>query len=463
MYLNKIFKAGSVIFTSLVLLVSAGSCKILQPYRQPELPSQETLFRDTLTADTANFATMPWQDLFTDHDLVSLIDEALRNNTDMLIAEARMKKAEAALRQSKAALYPSLNVSAGASMPESGGSGATADYQIMGSSSWELDIWGRLRNVKRASLDLYLKSEAYKRAVQTQLVSDVANSYFTLLALDAQLQITEKTVEYRSSDVRTIALMKENDMVTGADLVQSQANLLSAELRIPDLKQNIYETENALSTLVGRNPGLVKRGTLEDQNISFNLIPGIPAQLLSNRPDVQEAEYQLRYGYEMTNAARKYFYPSLTIAATGGYQANDISHIFDPSSAFWNIIGGLTQPLFNKGLNKQRLDAALADQEENVAAYRQVLQYSGEEVADAIHGYHSSTEKIEMRAAQIDYLQKSVDYTMELLKYTSTTNYLDVLTSEVALLTAQLSGVDDKLQQLQYIVSLYRSLGGGWR
>jgi len=213
-----------------------------------------------------------------------------------------------------------------------------------GATSWEADIWGRLRSARRVSLSLFLESEAYKRAVQTRLIANVAASYYTLLAFDAKLQVTEKTIEYRNSDVETMKLMKDNDLVTGADLVQSQANLFSAKVTIPELKQSIYETENALSVLLGRNPGPIVRSTLSEQEISSNLKTGIPAQLLANRPDVQEAEYQFRYGFEMTNVARKYFYPSLTLTATGGLTSTDVSKMFNASSVFWNIVGGLTQP-----------------------------------------------------------------------------------------------------------------------
>jgi len=165
----------------------------------------------------------------------------------------------------------------------------------------------------------------------------------------------------------------------------------------------------------------------------------------------------------MTNAARKYFYPSFTVQAAAGLVASDISKMFNPSSVFWSLLGNLVQPVFNQGINRERLKTALADQEENVAAYKQVILRSGEEVSDALYGYQAATEKMKLRTSQVEYLEKSVSYTMELLKYTSTTNYLDVLTSEVGLLSAQLNSINDKLQQLQSVVALYRSLGGGWK
>lgn len=463
MYLIDKFKSTILILFSLILIVAFNACKVTQPFRVPVITSMETLFRDSTFKDTSNIANIPWRTLFPDIKLVSLIDEAIHNNLDLQTAVARMKKAEATLRQTKSGFFPTLTANASATRQNNGILGVPEGYELWGGSSWEVDIWGKLRNIKRASFDLLLKSEAYKRAIQTQLVAEVADSYYELLALDAELQVTLKTVELRNSDVETIKLMKENDLVTGADLVQSQANLYSAKVTIPDIKQNIYETENALCVLLGKNPGPVVRSTLPEQQVSVDLKTGVPAQLIANRPDVQEAEYQLRYGYEITHAARKYFYPSLTLQASGGLVTSDISKMFNPSSVFWSLLGSLIQPVFNQGINRERLKIAQADQEENVAAYKQVILRSGEEVSDALYGYQTATEKIRLRASQVEYLEKSVSYTMELLKYTSTTNYLDVLTSEVSLLSAQLSAINDKLQQLQSIVGLYRSLGGGWK
>ncbi len=465
MYLQNIIKYGKSLLSLSVLLFVLASCKMLQPYKRPDIVSEEKLFRDLAISDSSNIANVPWKSLFTDTHLQSLIEEAIKNNLDLKIAVARMKKAEANLKQSKSAFFPALSVNAEATYQNEIANvpGIAEPYLLYGSASWEADIWGKLRSAKRANLATFLESEAYKRAVQTQLIASVAINYYTLLAYDAKLQITEKTIENRNADVETMKLMKDNDMVTGADLVQSQANLYSAKVTIPDLKQSIYETENALSILLGRNPGPIDRGSLANQEISADMRTGVPAQLLDNRPDVQEAEYQFRYGFEMTNVARAYFYPSLTITAMGGITSSDLSKLFDASSVFWNVAGGLFQPIFNQGLNKQRLKVAQANQEEYLATFKQTLLKAGEEVVNAMKDYQSATEKTALRTSQIEYLEKSVDYTMELLKYTSSTNYTDVLTSEENLLSAQLNSINDKLQQLQAIVSLYQSLGGGWK
>jgi outer membrane protein, multidrug efflux system len=449
----------------LVPVLFLTSCKMLQPYKRPDIVSVDKLFRDLSIDDTVNIADIPWKNIFTDTHLQKLINEAIINNSDLQIALARMSKAEANLMQSKLAFIPSINANANGSFQNknSDGSGVSEAYKLYGSMSWEADIWGKLRSTKRANLDLFLESEAYKRAVQTQLVAEVATDYYTLMAYDAQLQITEKTLGLRDSDVETIRLLKESDVVTGADLVLSQANKYSTEVTIPDIKQNIYRAENALSVLLGRTPGLIERGSLDGQQISYDIKTGVPASLLANRPDVMEAEYQFRYSFDMTNVARSYFYPSVTISANGGLSETDLSRLFNANTIFWNLTGGLVQPIFNQGVNNQRLKIAKANQDEFLAAFKQKLLNAGKEVTNAMHEYQTASDKMTLRSSQIEFLGKSVDYTMELLKYTSNTNYTDVLTSEERLLSAQLGSINDKLQQLQALVELYRSLGGGWK
>ncbi len=445
--------------------VFLSSCHTLEPFSETGLKAEDKLYRDLDTSDSTTIADIPWKNIFADANLQALIDEALANSPDLKIAEQRINKAKASLVQSQLNLLPSLELNGDAIYKNSNsdGTGANKTFQLYGYSSWEVDIWGKLRSTRRASFDSYLQSQAYKRAVQTQLIANVAGYYYTLLAYDAQLKITEQTLKNREAQVETMKELKDADVITGADLVQSQASRYSAEVSIPDIKQNIYKTENALSVLIGRLPGDIKRSTLEEQQVIMELKTGVPAQMLSNRPDVKQAEYQLRYYYEMTNVARSYFYPSLNITAYGGLTETDLSKLLDAKTLFWNLTGGLTQPLFNKGVNMQRLKTAQANKEEYLISYKQTLLEAGTEVANALHDYNTATDKLTIRSNQIGYLEKAVDYTMELLKYSSATNYTDVLTTENNLLAGQLGLVSDKLQQLQAVVNLYHSLGGGWK
>jgi len=448
----------------LLAILSFGSCKVTENYKRPAGIADNKLFRDGNASDTTNMANIPWKKMFNDTLLQGLIQEGIKNNPDLTIALTRIRQAQANLRQSKAAFFPTLDINAGFTKGKTAGTGIKSEsYELYVSSGWEADIWGKLRSSKKAAVAVLLQSNAYKKAVQTQMISDIATDFYTLQAYDAQLQITLKTVENRKLDVITMKQLKESDVVTGAAVVQSEANRYSVEVTIPDLKQNIRVTENALSIILGREPGSIERDSLNTALAWTDLKTGVPMQLLSNRPDVMGAEYQLRYYYELTNAAKAYFYPSLTITAQAGFANGNLSQLFNPSSLFGNVVAGLIAPVFEHGLNKQRLEIAKAQQEEYLATFKKTILNAGQEVSNALYNYQTATDKMKIRELQISFLQKSVDFTKELLKYTANTNYTDVLTSEQSLLAARLSSVNDKVQQMQAVIALYRSLGGGWR
>jgi NodT family efflux transporter outer membrane factor (OMF) lipoprotein len=452
------------------VLVLAGC--VTKQYERPVLNSND-LYRDVVQTDTVSMADLNWKDLFSDANLQGLIAQGLAGNLDLKQAVERISIAEAGFRQSKAALLPSL--AGDVSVTDAKQSRAalnfppgininteTQTYRAQLSTSWEADIWGKLSSAKRSAYASLLQTEAGKRAVQTQLIADIANTYYTLLALDKQLAITEETVKIRLKDVETMRALKEGAIVNGAAVVQSEANLYAAQVTIPDLKRSIREAENALSVLLGKGPAPVERSTLDSQRIYTNLQMGISAQLLQNRPDVEAAELAFRAAFENTNAAKTYFYPALTLTAAGGLSTLELKNFFD-QSIFYNLVGGLTQPIFNRGLNKARLQTAQAQQRQALYAFQQTLLVSGQEVSNALFAFQTAADKESTRAKQVLALEKAVDFTQELLRYSSATNYTDVLTSQQSLLSAQLNGVGDKLQKLQAVVNLYRSLGGGWK
>ncbi|UOE52067.1 efflux transporter outer membrane subunit [Mucilaginibacter sp. SMC90] len=461
------------ILATLAATAVFASC-VTKKYQQPVV-NTDKLYRDTTISDTTSMANMPVNQLFSDTVLVNLIQEGLRENLDLKTAVQRINEAQATFNQSKAAYLPSLDGSLNATRAKTSAASLnfppefansfnlkTTTYQAALSTSWEADIWGKLSSAKRAALASLLQSDAAKRAVQTQLVADIANAYYNLLALDQQLAITEQTLVIRVKDVETVKSLKEGAVVNGAAVVQSEANRYAAEVTIPDLKQSIREAENALSILLARAPGTIKRTTLNDQKPVADLKTGIPSQLLKNRPDVQQAEFAFRSAFENTNLARTYFYPQLTITGQGGLSTLQLKNFFD-NSIFYNFVGGITQPIFNKGQNKARLRTAQAQQQEAYYAYQKSLLTAGQEVTNALFSYQNAIAKQSSRVKQLQALEKSVDYTKELLRYSSATNYTDVLTSEQSLLAAQLSSVNDRLQELQSIVNLYRALGGGWK
>ncbi|HTD98439.1 MAG TPA: efflux transporter outer membrane subunit [Mucilaginibacter sp.] len=460
------------ILLSLLLAGLIQSCKVAKPYQQPDLNLND-LYRGQTTSDTTTIANMPWQNLFTDTVLKALILEGLYQNLDLKTAVQKIEEAQAALGQAKGALLPNLSANAGAARSKQSAaalnlapgteiSTLTTTYQLGLSASWEADIWGKLSSSKRAAYANLLQTDAAKRAIQTRLIADIANNYYNLLALDKELAITTQTLQNRIKDVETMKTLKEAAIVNGAAVVQSEANRYAAEVAIPDIKRSIRETENALDILLARQPGPLNRGKLDEQRPITELQTGLPSQLLKNRPDIQQAEYSFRSAFENTNVAHAYFYPSFTITAAGGYSNLQLKDFF-VNSIFYNIAAGLTQPIFNQDINKSRLKTAQAQQKEALYNYQQTLLTAGAEVSNALYSYQSALEKDGARSKQIIALQKAVDYTQELLRYSSATNYTDVLTSEQSLLAAQLNGVNDRLQQLQAIVNLYRALGGGWK
>lgn len=454
---------------TLGLIVVLAGCGASSLRMSPETMKTDGIFGNAVSANTASLADMRWNELFADPSLQKLITEGLANNFDLGIAVQKVNEAEAYLQQSKAALLPSLSAAGKGTYSRNSesiypnGPEETKTYQLGFEASWEADIWGKLSSSKRAYYANLLYSDAGRKAVQTRLIADIANTYYTLLALDAQLAITEETVRNYIDLVETMKAMKESGKVTGAAVMQSEATRYAAEVTIPDLKQKIREAQNTLCLLVARNGGnAIERGTIEQQPPAPMMQIGVPAMLLENRPDILQAKYLVMKAYETTNNARAYYYPSLTITAQSGLASVKLDELFDPGSFAASVVGGLTQPIFDKKANANRLKVAKAQQEEALLSFKSSLISAGNEVQNAMGSYEATVGKVELRGKQIDFLNKSVDYTKELLTY-GAANYTEVLTAQQGLLSAKLSSVNDRLQQLQTVVSLYRALGGGWK
>lgn len=449
-------------FTSILV-----SCNTSNHY-QRNAANTDNLFGSSITTDSVTIANKPWRDLFVDNYLQKFILEGLENNADMKIAMQKVIEAEAYFSQSKAELLPAISAKAMVnytSNPETlypNGPGEVKYFQLGADASWEIDLWGKLRSSKRGAYANLLATDAGRKAVQTRLIADIVTAYYNLVGLDEKLSITRQTVKNNTDLVETMKVLKESGKVTGAAVVQSEAARYAAEVTIPDLEQQIRETENAFCLLLGRVPGTIERGKIDQQTLSTVLKTGVPAQLLDNRPDVMQAEFGVMSAFETTNNARAYFYPALTLTASTGFVATNMNQFFDPKAFAANVIGGLTQPLFNKRINATRLKVAKAQQEEALISFRNTLLKAGQEVQNALGSYESSVQKIALRKLQLESLVKSVDYTKQLLTY-GTANYTEVLTAQTSLLSAQLSSVNDQLQQLSAVVSLYRALGGGWK
>lgn len=460
---------------NLILVVSTSlvvtSCFVAKDYNRPELPETENLYRtDKLPTDSTSMADVSWTDLFTDANLKQYIEEGLLNNLDIRVAIQKIAAADAYMKQGKAAYLPSLNGKASITHQElsknsqfgSIFSGSLEQFELTGNLSWEADIWGKIRSSKRAGEASYLQSVAAHQAVKTKLVSGIASTYYQLLALDAQLEVTKKTIITRNSSVATIQALKEAGQVTQVAVDQNIAQYNNAKALQVDLKAAIFRTENALNFLLGRSSETIDRSILDNQTLDSEIKLGVSATLLSNRPDVMAAEYGLINAFEMTNVARSNFYPSLTITATGGFQSLQLDELLSANSLFATIVGGLTQPIFNQRKIKTQNEVAKAQQEQALLAFKKTLLTAGNEVSNALYGYNAETEKFEYRQKEVEALRNAESNSEELLK-NGYANYLDLLTARQSALNAELNVIDNKLQQLLTVVYLYEALGGGWK
>ena len=461
------WKIHTVLFAGILLFSSCVTTR----YERPDMNALN-LYRENTSEDTTSLADLEWKKLFSDPVLQDLIEKGLANNLNLKQAVERINISQAYLKQSKMAFLPSLQLDITSTDAKQSDRAVNAPpgllkltthtNRIQLATSWEADIWGKLRSAKRGAIAGMLQSDASKRAVQTQLVSDIANTYYNLLAFDQQLKITLETIELRKKEVETLTALQESGKVTSAEVLQSKANQYAAEVMVPELQNQIWQAENLMNYLLARGPEKITRGALEEQVIYTDLRLGVSSLLLKNRPDVQAAEYSFVAAFENTNVAKTYFYPSLTLTANGGFASFKIQDLFS-QSIFYNIIGGLTQPIFNRGQNKARLRTAKAEQQIAFYNYQDVILRSGMEVSNALYEYQNATERERIRKQQIESLATAVENTQELLSNRNETNYTDVLSSEQNLIAAQMNGINDKLDQLQAVVNLYRALGGGWK
>jgi multidrug efflux system outer membrane protein len=449
-----------------LLALTLASCNVSRQYERPAVNTSTDLYRDYgHPADSASIASMPLEKLFTDSILQRLIREGLNQNIDIQIAYQRIVAAQANFQQNRVAFLPDLNGNASIKQsklayPQGFGIiSSSTQYDVGLTASWEVDIWGKLRSAKRAALANLLQTKEARSAIQAQLIASIAGNYFNLLALDQQLLVLEQTVINRKTDVRTMKALKAANIVNGAAEVQSEASQYAAEVTIPKIQKQIRETENALCNLLAKPSAAVKRASLNEQQLPVNLKAGLPVQLLQRRPDVKQAEFAFMAAFENTNVARRLFYPPLTLTASGGFTSFSLKDWITPDGLFGNIAAGIAQPIFNKGANKARLVTAKAAQQEAALNFQKTLLNAGAEVSNALFAYQTATRQQEIRIKQLASLEKSVDFTKKLLRYSSATNYTDVLTSEQNLLAAQLEDIDDKLQQWQAVIALYRALG----
>ncbi|HAF77357.1 MAG TPA: hypothetical protein DCG42_08545, partial [Maribacter sp.] len=420
--MNKIIANKLILVAILPLLLQ--SCFTAKTYERPSVETENLYRTDNLPQDSISFASVSYKDLFTDTYLRTYIARGLQNNLDIRIALQNIAAAEAYVKQGKAGYLPTLNGAASATRTartsENGQFGSFFtqpfnQFETSGTLSWEADIWGKIRSTKRASDASYLQTVAAHRVVKTSLVSQIATTYYQLLALDKQISVTEETIETRSKSLETITALKEAGQENQVGVDQTAAQLYSAQSQLLDLKNALYKTENTLSILLSEAPQNYDRGTLDDQKLSANMQLGVPALLLRNRPDIMQAEYGLVNSFELTNVARSNFYPSITLSAQGGFQSLELDNWIDSSSIFANLVGGLTQPIFNGRKVRTAYEVAKAQQEQSLLSFKQSLLVAGKEVSEALYDYNISVEKEAFVSKQVVALKRAEDNSEELL------------------------------------------------
>lgn len=434
-------------------------CSIYKPYSRPEVQT-EGLYRDLEeTKDTASIATLGWRNLFSDKNLQALIDKGLERNTDLRVAHTRVKAAEAVLMNARLSYLPSVVLTPDGSISGTEGAKAIKTYNLAASASWEIDLFGKVTNAKREALAALEGSRAYRQAVETQLIATIANSYYMLLMLDRQLIISEQTLITWKETEHSIEALKRAGKSNDAAVLQAKANRLALEASVVSIRKSIRETENVLSALLADTSHDIMRGALQKQQFPDTLSAGLPVQLLANRPDVRQAEWNLAQAYYATNAARSAFYPSLTLSGSTGWTNNVGGVVVNPGSWLFSAVGSLMQPLFNKGTNIANLRQAKARQEEALLLFQQSLLDAGKEVNNALTRWQSARIRMDYVNQQIMTLQEAVRKTELLMQHTST-NYLEVLTARQRLLEAELTQAQDKFEEIQGVIDLYHAVGG---
>lgn len=450
------------IIIGLLLLTGLSGCHIYRTYERPELSGVDSLYRvPAMTEDTMSLADFSWKELFTDTVLQQLIEKGIANNTDLNIARLKVREAEALLTSSKLAYLPSVSLTPQGTIKSIEGNSPTKTYNLAASADWELDIFGRLTNAKREAKAVLEQSQAYKQAVQTQLIATIANSYYTLLMLDKQLDISRRTAEIWAENLRVMKALKKAGQTTEMAVAQIEASKLSVDASLLSLEQQITEVENSLSSLLGVVPQRIDCSTLDMQSFPDTLSVGVPLQLLQRRPDVRQSEAALAEAFYTTNRAYSAFYPAITLSGSAGWTNAAGAIISNPGEWLFSAVGALVQPLFNRGQNIANLKVAKARQEEALLTFRQTLLNAGTEVNDALLQWQVARRRLDLDRQQIISLQSAVR-SSELLMRHSSQNYLEVLTARQTLLDAELSAVSDRFEEIQGVINLYHALGGGY-
>ena len=457
-------------FNKIMLFASASllmtSCGLYNKYERPDVDTNG-LVRDVVSntdtlavSDTTNFGNLPWSEVFTDPKLQSLIETGLANNTNLLNAALNVKMVEDQLMVAKLAFIPGFTFSPQGTVASWDGNKASKTYSLPVTASWSVDLFGNLLNVKRSAQMALLATKDYQQVVQTKVISNIANMYYTLLMLDKQLQVVNDMTKLTEETWNIMKIQKELGRVKETSVQSCEANYYSVQAQAVDLKRQIRETENSLSLLLGQQAQTIERGSFEEQSLPTKFSTGVGLQLLNNRPDVHYAEMSLAQCFYDVNTARSRFYPNITISGTGAFTNSGGGRITNPGKWLLSAVGSLTQPIFAHGQLVAGLKVAKAKQEQAYNTWQNAVLSAGSEVSNALVLYNSSDEKSKLEAKQVESLKKNVEYNKMLFNDGSAT-YLEVITAQQSLLNAELSKVADDFYKMQAVVNLYYALGGG--
>ena len=443
------------------------SCKSLYgTYERPDVKTTGLIrdavsVSDTLLAtDTLSFGNLPWRSVFTDPLLQRHIETALGNNVNMLNAALNVKMVEAQLKAAKLAFLPQFTFTPQGTIASWDGGKASKTYQLPIAASWNVDLFGNLLSQKRSAQMALLQTKDYQTVVQCNIISNVANMYYTLLMLDSQLNILGDMTKLTKDTWDLMKLQMDLGRARSTSVHSAEANYYSVQAQTAEMKRQIREVENSLSLLLGQPAQQIPRGKLEEQSLPSEFSTGVGIQLLANRADVHAAEMNLAQCFYNVQTARSRFYPSLTISPSGTFTNSAGGGVVNPGKWLLSAVGSLVQPIFMKGQLTAGLRVAEAQYEQAYNTWQNTVLQAGSEVSNALVLYNSSNEKSALETQQIDVLKKNVEHTQLLFK-SSGSSYLEVITAQQSLLNAQLSKITDDFHKMQAVVNLYQALGGG--
>jgi multidrug efflux system outer membrane protein len=459
--------------TALALAALLAGCSFMPTYERPAAPVAAQWPGQAEATASAGVAAQPvadiaWQDFFSDARLRALVEQALANNRDLRVAVLNIEQARAQYRIQRADRLPTIGVGAsGSRTPQGNGNSLTVYQAGLTLSSWELDFFGRVASLSEAALAQYLATEEGRKAAQISLVASVANAYLAILADEELLEITRQTLATREDSAKLSQLRFDSGVASELDLRQAQSLLEAARATLAQLQRQRAQDQNLLTLLVGqpdwaqRIAALPATNRLESAVVMTELPAGLPSEVLTARPDIRQAEQQLRSANANIGAARAAFFPRITLTAGFGTVSSQLSGLFEGGSWGWTVAPQLLLPIFDGGRNQAGLDVAKVNRDIAVAQYERAVQGAFREVADALAGRATLGE--ELRAQQAQAEAESTRFKLSDLRYRNgVASYLDLLDAQRSLFATQQAVVQTRLAQLQNQVTLYKALGGGW-